>query len=101
MAKCLLLLRVVLPQDSHENWSKTGFPVGKDVCVGGREDGPGVGRCSAGTPVQLPEEAELQKSLGFELGVTLEGAVGSTAIMPTHLGRVTEFPDPANAHQAL
>lgn len=53
-AKCLLLLRVVLPQDSHENWSKTGFPVGKDVCVG-REDGPGVGRCSAGTPVQLPE----------------------------------------------
>lgn len=54
MAKCLLLLRMVLPQDSQENRSKTDFPMGMDVCVG-MEDGPGEGRCSAGTPVQLPE----------------------------------------------
>lgn len=52
-AKCLLLPRVVLPQDSQENRSKTGFPVGMDVYVG-IEDGAGVGQCSAGTPVQLP-----------------------------------------------
>lgn len=46
-------------------------------------------------------EAELQKSLGFELEVLWKGAVGRMAIMPTHLGRVTEFPEPANAHQAV